>query len=326
MITERIDAVTLIPEDWRKAELPAPKSVKIELTGKCNFRCAYCALRTREVQPKDDMDFELFKRITTQMRRAGVQEIGCFYLGESFMAPTLLVDAIHWLKQDLQFSYVFLTSNASIAFPDVVKQCMAAGLDSLKWSVNAADEEQFVKIMGVKPRLFRDALANIKAAWQERIAGGYKTGLYASSIRYDGEQQAKMENLLEQYVRPYVDQHYFLPLYGMSMRSEEIKRALGYTPTHGNAGRIDQQTGLPNRDPLPCWSVFCEGHVRSDGHMSACCFGSDNKFDVADLNTVSFMNGWNGEAMQKIRAAQLRTKQEGSCALKGTMCDVCMAY
>ena len=27
MITERIDAVTLIPEDWRKAELPAPKQL-----------------------------------------------------------------------------------------------------------------------------------------------------------------------------------------------------------------------------------------------------------------------------------------------------------
>ena len=64
MITERIDAVTLIPEDWRKAELPAPKSVKIELTGRCNYRCGFCALRTREVQPTDNMNFELFQRIT----------------------------------------------------------------------------------------------------------------------------------------------------------------------------------------------------------------------------------------------------------------------
>jgi hypothetical protein len=38
------------------------------------------------------MDLSLFKRITKEMRDAGVEEIGVFYLGESFMAPNLLVD------------------------------------------------------------------------------------------------------------------------------------------------------------------------------------------------------------------------------------------
>lgn len=37
MITDRIDAITLV-QDFR-ATLPAPKSVKIELTGRCNYRC-----------------------------------------------------------------------------------------------------------------------------------------------------------------------------------------------------------------------------------------------------------------------------------------------
>ena len=40
------------------------------------------------------MDFDLFKRITREMRDAGVEEIGVFYLGESFMNPRLLVDCI----------------------------------------------------------------------------------------------------------------------------------------------------------------------------------------------------------------------------------------
>ena len=82
MITDRIDAVTKIPPEYRKAELPAPISVKIEISPRCNYRCGFCALRTREVQPKWDMDFELFKRVTREMREAGVKEIGVFYLGE----------------------------------------------------------------------------------------------------------------------------------------------------------------------------------------------------------------------------------------------------
>ena len=44
-ITQRIDAITLVKQDRFKEVLPAPKSVKIELTGRCNYRCGFCALR-----------------------------------------------------------------------------------------------------------------------------------------------------------------------------------------------------------------------------------------------------------------------------------------
>ena len=115
------------------------------------------------------------------MSVAGVKEIGVFYLGESFMGPRLLVDCIAYLKNELAMPYVFLTSNASMAFPEAIEACMKAGLDSLKWSVNAADEEQFEKIMGVSGRLFGRALDNIKAGWELRQERGYKTGLWAPS-------------------------------------------------------------------------------------------------------------------------------------------------
>jgi len=153
-ITDRIDAITKIPETHRRADPPAPKSVKIELTGRCNYRCGFCALRSREVQPHGDIDFELLKRITTDMRVAGVQEIGLFYLGESCMARELLVDALKWVKRELQFPYVFLTSNASLATPELVERLFIHGLDSLKWSVNAADPTQFSEVMGVKTKYF----------------------------------------------------------------------------------------------------------------------------------------------------------------------------
>ena len=126
-ITDRIDNVTRIPPNYLHAKPPAPRSVKIEISPRCNYRCGFCALRTREVQPKWDMDFSLFKRITQEMREAGVEEIGMFYLGESFMNPRLLVDCIAHAKQDLGFPYVFLTSNASMAFPEAVDACMKAG-------------------------------------------------------------------------------------------------------------------------------------------------------------------------------------------------------
>ena len=206
------------------------------------------------------MNFDLFKRITREMREAGVEEIGVFYLGESFMAPNLLVDCVRYLKRDLAMPYVFLTSNGSMAFPEAVEACMEAGLDSLKWSCNAANEAQFEEIMGVSKKLFHTSYENIRSAWEIRERGGFKTGLYASSIHYDGEQLKMMEDLIKEKVTPYVDQHYWLPLYSMGAFATIREEELGYKPTAGNQGRLENL-----REPLPCWSAFTEGHVTAEG-------------------------------------------------------------
>jgi len=314
-ITDRIDDTTRIPPAYLKAVPPAPKSVKIEVSPRCNYRCGFCALRTRQVQPKWDMDFGLFKRITREMRDAGVEEIGVFYLGESFMNPRLLVDCISYLKRDIGMPYVFLTSNASMSFPEAVEECMKAGLDSLKWSVNAADERQFEKIMGVSRKLFRRALENIQAAWRVRELGGHKTGLYASSIRYDGKQQEKMEKLLAERVRPWVDEHYWLPLYSMGAFATQREKELGYRPTAGNQGRVGAL-----REPLPCWSAFTEGHVTAEGRLSACCFDATAHWTMGDLNRQSFMEAWGSEPFARLRAAHLNKD------VSGTVCEKCIAY
>lgn len=314
-ITGRIDSITRIPENRLDVRPPAPRSVKIEISPRCNYRCGFCALRTREVQPKWDMDFSLFQKITREMREAGVEEIGMFYLGESFMNPRLLVDCIAYAKQELGFPYVFLTSNASMAFPEAVEACMQAGLDSLKWSVNAADENQFESIMGVAGRLFHRALVNIKKAWEKREHGSYRTGIYASSIRYDGEQQQRMEKLLRAQVLPYVDQHYWLPLYSMGAFATQREEQLGYRPTAGNQGRIGAL-----REPLPCWSAFTEGHVTAEGKLSACCFDATANWTMGDLARTSFMEAWNSERFSQLRAAHIKRD------VRGTVCENCIAY
>lgn len=61
--------------------------MSFELSPLCDCRCGFCALRTRAEQPRRDMSLAFFKRITREMREDGVEEIGVFYLGESFMNP-----------------------------------------------------------------------------------------------------------------------------------------------------------------------------------------------------------------------------------------------
>ncbi len=310
MITDRIDTITKIPPDYRTATPPCPRSVKIELTARCDFKCFFCATGAK-LRPRADMDWDLLRRLLAELRESGVEEIGLFYLGESFLYKQL-PDTIAYAR-DLGFPYIFLTTNGRLATPERVRACLEAGLDSLKFSFNWADGDQCKEITQVDA--FDTVTANIAAAHREREAvaaeTGHRCGLYASSIRYDGEQQTKMAAAVEQ-IRPFVDEHYWLPLYsqaGLTAGAHDTR------PVAGNVGRIG---GL--REPLPCWSLFTEGHITFDGRLSACCFDHDGRFDMGDLTTTSFMEAWQGESFRALRDANLCQD------VTGTACERCIAY
>jgi hypothetical protein len=261
------------------------------------------------------MDWELFKRITTEMKDLGVEEIGVFYIGESFTNPKLLIKAIEYLKQDLSIPYVFLTSNASLADLKYVYMAMNVGLDSLKWSCNAADEEQFSKLMGVNSRLLDTVKRNIFDAYCVRENNHFKTKLYASSIKYADQQIDRMQPFLKKHILSYVDEHYWLPLYTAGGQAKEKEKELGMQPIAGNTGRLDDPS-----EPIPCWTLFTASHIMVDGKMTACCLDGTGNWVMGDLKTNSFMECWHSKDFQELRKAHLDRN------IIGTKCEKCVLY
>lgn len=306
-ITTRIDRITGLTPEYARTQCPAPKSVKIELTAVCNYRCGFCVRSLRNGD--GTMDRAFYSTLLRDLRDCGVEEVGLFYIGESFTCKWL-PEAIKEAKK-VGFPYVFLTTNGSASTPARVKECFEAGLDSLKFSLNFSSPQQMREVARVDPRFWAKAVEHLKEARKVRDEGGYACRLYASSIAFDGEQGERMRALVDE-IAPYVDEHYWLPLYGMSGAS----KANGFQPRPGNPGRIGNL-----RDPLPCWAVFQEGHVTHDGKLVACCFGTgiDGDLVMADLNEVDFMTGWNSPAYQELRGAHLLQD------VRGTACDGCAA-
>jgi len=307
LITSRIDAITHIAPQYRAEVVPAPRSVKIEITATCNYECSFCVKSLRN--DSGHMDRALYSRLIREMRDAGVEELGVFYIGESFTCKWL-PDAIREAKE-VGFPYVFLTTNGSAATPQRVRECMDAGLDSLKFSLNFDSAAQLAEVAKVSPTFWRKAIEHLKAARRVRDEGGYKCGLYASSIAFDGAQGERMRGVIDE-IRPYVDEAYWLPLYGMSGASA----AAGWKPKPGNPGRLDNM-----REPLPCWAVFTEGHITHDGKLAACCFGDglDGGLVMGDLTKQTFMQAWNSREFRALRAAHLAKD------VRGTACEHCAA-
>jgi MoaA/NifB/PqqE/SkfB family radical SAM enzyme len=310
-ITSRIDNITKMPKEYCTAVLPAPKSCKIEITGRCNYKCAFCA-HINVARRHGEMDRNLFNRIIVELKNEGVQEVGLFFLGEPFMCKWL-EEAIKYTK-DAGISYVFLTTNGSLASPSRLEKCFRAGLDSLKFSLNFCDEAQFAELTGAPSSLFNVVLQNVKAAKliRDRVKEGTKhhCGLYASFIEYDGEQKIRMQTIIDE-VEPFLDEIYALPLYNQTGFSEDKNKQT----VHGNRGRIDNM-----RKPLPCWSVFTEGHITYEGKLSVCYFDHEPGFVMGDLNETSFMEAWNCSEFQSLRQSHLAED------VSGTICEKCVLY
>ena len=304
-ITTKIDNITHLKKEYRKQICPAPPSVKIELSRACNFKCKFCS-NDKLNGSKGRMDRDLYEQIIKELYELGVNEIGMFYFGESFLNP-YLEDAIRFAKKT-GIAYTFLTTNGSLATPEKVAACMEAGLDSLKFSLNYSDAEQFSEITGMNEKLFYTIIDNIKNAYKVRKEGGHNCGLFASYIMYDGEQQRKMADIIEK-LSPYLDEIYSLPLYSQASRITNDE----WHFSAGNRGRHENLV-----EPLPCWALFQEAHVNFDGTLNACCFAVDDDFIMGDLREQRFMDAWNCSKFQELRNANLEKN------ITGTPCENCV--
>ena len=303
-ITKRIDNTITMPPEYYSVTPPAPHSVKIDLMRTCNFKCQFC-YHSKIAAHKGAMEWNTYLRILDDLSHLRVQEVAPFFFGESFLHPRL-PEAIAEAKR--LFPYVFLTTNGSLATPHKVKRCMAAGLDSLKFSLNYSDSAQMAQIAQVPPLFFENVKRNVKEAHRIRQEGEHECGLYASYILYDDEQEAKMKPLIEE-LAPYLDEIYALPLYNQAAKVEHD----GWEFSGGNRGRADNMVS-----PLPCWALFREGHVNYDGTLCGCCFSVSEDFTMGDLNKQTFMEAWHSPKFQALRQKHL----DGD--IRGTPCEGCV--
>ena len=301
-IIERIDSTNHVPKEKLTLFPPFPTSVKVELTSRCNFKCLYCATN-RSSRQKGDMDWGFFKKLIIDLKHIGIEEVGLFLLGESFILNN--IDRYIRFCKDSGIKYVFITTNGSLCTPTKLKNCINAGLDSIKFSVNAHNKELYKKLHCVDK--FDDVIENIK--WLYEYKKKRKLVLprtCISSIVLPGNE--KESELFKQEMQKYVDEFYFLPPYNQA----------GHIPGFsgkivGNPGRLENMV-----PPVPCWALFNAAKVTWDGKLTACCFDHDSRFEIADLNNTSLEDAWSNSKFVSLRMRHLKNE------LKDSLCSKCL--
>ena len=247
----------------------------------------------------------LYRQIASRLRHLGVTDLGLFYIGESFLCEWL-PEAIAYAKDVCGYPHVFLTTNGLSATPERVRECMLAGLDSIKFAFNWSDPDQFEDLTGRSRRRYHTILEHLAAARRIRDeveeTTRHRCGLTASSLAHDNHQQSRMTHVLAR-IEPLVDEHYWLPLLGPCVLPES---ALADRPAAGK--------------PLPCSTLFTEVHVTYEGHLSACPLDASLRFRMGKLENDSLNRAWHSAAFQALRFAHLNGD------VRGTVCENCISY
>lgn len=299
-LEERVRLKKADREELYSLEPPFPyTNFLIELSNVCNHHCIFCAhdKMTRKV---GYISREVLARVLQQAYDLGTREVGMYSTGEPFLVKEL-PDYVR-IAKDIGYEYVYLTSNGSVATPDKIKAVVDAGVDSIKFSINAPYREAYRFIHGRDD--FDQVVENLRFLNQYRQESGRKYKIFITSIltRYT-------EQFREDYFRIFeslADEIVFKDVYNQGGYMPEIDTLLRCTYDHETFRRCN----------LPFDSIY----VTHEGYLSVCNADFENMLVVADLNEVSLEEGWYGEKMKEVRRGFLEDR------LEGLLCDGCIHH
>ena len=256
------------------------KQMSIELTNICNHKCVFCP-HSKMTRTKRHIDDDLFFRVIQEAYDLGMREVGLFINGEPFMNPKL-PEYIKRVKE-IGFTYVYITTNGALATPERSAAIMDAGLDSIKFSINAGSRDTYLEIHGVDD--FDTVIQN--AIWHYK----YRNDTH------------KRFNLLCSYVVTTKTMH---EAKAFKDKYSYLFDDISFLKVFNRGGMIPEATSMiPDIEgknktekcahPFNCVYVTCESF------LSPCALDVHLDLKLADLNCTSLRDAWYGEAMKQFR-------------------------
>lgn len=278
-----------------------PRNCLVELSNACNHACVFChnpfMHRTAGILSKD-----LFKRFIDDAVSLGLEEVGLYSTGEPFM-----VKHLSWYiraAKDAGVKRIYLTTNGALATLPKVIEAVECGLDSLKFSINAASRKSYELTHGRDE--FDLVLANVEAIHRWKTETNASLQLLGSFIH---------TKLTKDEIEPHraVFSKYFEDIVYLQAQSQGGR-------TGERIKEIIEAPFYPDLASLkPCEMLWNRIHITWEGFLSACCVDYEHDLVFADYRSGQpLAELWNNELIQDLRRKHLDK------TLDGLICKSCM--
>src|SRR5438477_2536005 len=133
-----------------------PVCLYLETTNRCNLLCTTCPRTYEELEPPADMSWELFTSIVDQL--PGIERAVLHGVGEPMLVKRL-PKMVRYLKE--RGTYVLFNTNGTVLNERNGRALIAAGLDELRVSLDAATAKSYLAVRGKD--YFARILRNVRA-------------------------------------------------------------------------------------------------------------------------------------------------------------------
>jgi MoaA/NifB/PqqE/SkfB family radical SAM enzyme len=317
-----------------------PVCVYLETTNRCNLLCTTCPRTYAELEPPADMSWELFTSIVDQLPE--IERAVLHGVGEPMLVKAL-PRMVRYLKD--RGVYVLFNTNGTVLNERNGRAVVAADLDELRVSLDAANAKSYLSIRGKD--YFNRIVRNVRAfrALQEREGfdrprvSAWLTGLKETMSELPGFVKLAAEiGVREVYLQRLVffddgpvgharpDQ----ALYDRMTRDDAVhlEEATALARTYGitfsaSGAASEPVTSLARVDNASPWSLcrrpWTVMYITANGRALPCCIapfsqrGYEN-YTLGDATQQSLRDIWNGAAYQSFRDALLSDAPPSACA------------
>ena len=151
---------------------PFPKNALIELSNLCNHKCVFCK-NSNQSRSSSQLTLDLFQKFISESVPLGLEEVGLYSTGEPFMTKD--IEKYIALAKKLGVKRVYITTNGVLATLEKVIKCYDAGLDSIKFSINAGNANDYLKVHGYDD--FNVVLRNVNDIYNWKINNNHHHSL-----------------------------------------------------------------------------------------------------------------------------------------------------
>lgn len=282
---------------------PFPEDCMAELTNVCNHECVFCTNPRMKRKPAH-LSLSLFKNFVSEAARHGCKEVGFYSTGEPFVTANL--DAFVQAAKAAGISYLYISTNGALATPPRAQKAIEAGLNSIKFSINAATRESYKLVHGKDD--FEKVLENVRWIYEYKKKHRLHLRLLGSCVltRPTEKEKELHREIFEKYFEDIVYVN------ASAQAGQAAAEAKIVTPSFH---KIEYP---PEGAMKPCFMLWKRAHLTAEGYLTLCCVDYENNLTYARVDDgQDLMTHWHNSVITEMRKRHL--KQE----LKGTLCHKC---